>query len=245
MTNIIRCRGLILKTTPFKESSLIASVLTDISGKVQLLAKGVRRPKSKICGAMEPFNLDEIIYYKREFKEMYNLSDAVVIDDFEQIRNVPKKVNAALVLCEFYNKTVPPEDVNAEAFSLLLNFLKTLEKSDTTDARSLAVGFLVKALSGSGVMPHLENCVCCRGPVAKNNGKIEFSISAGGIVCHRHHDDTVVFLKRPTFDALKNIYSQEWHRIDSETSGEIEGFLVDYMYVHLNHTRLNTLKYLK
>ena len=245
MTNIIRCRGLILKTTPFKESSLIASVLTDISGRVQLLAKGVRRPKSKICGAMEPFNLDDIIYYKREFKEIYNLSDAAVIEGFEQIRNIPEKVNAALVLCEFYNKTVPAEDVNANAFSLLLNYLKTLEKVDAADARSLAVVFLVRALSGAGVMPHLEDCVHCHKPIAKNNCKIDFSISAGGVVCSGHHDDTVVFLNQPTFDTLKNMYNKKLMRIDGVTSSEIESLLVDYIYIHLNHVRLNTLKHLK
>lgn len=245
MANIIRCRGFILKTTPFKESSLIASVLTDVSGKVKLLAKGVRRPKSKICGAMEPFNLDEVIYYKREFKEMYNLSDAVVIDDFDPIRNVPEKVNAALVLCEFFEKTVPSEEVDAEAFALLLNFLEILKKADASVARSLAVGFLLKAFSGAGVMPHLANCVRCHKPVAANNGDIDFSISEGGIVCNQHYDDTVVFLKRPTFDTLKNIYSKKRLRIDDEALGEIEGFLVDYMYVHLNRMRLNTLNHLK
>ena len=66
MANIIKTEGFVLKTMLFKESSLIASIFTKKFGKIKVLAKGVRRPKSKLCGALELFNLDEIIFYKRE-----------------------------------------------------------------------------------------------------------------------------------------------------------------------------------
>lgn len=244
MTHIIKCRGFILKTTPFKESSLITSVFTNRLGKVTLLAKGVRRPKSKICGAMEPFNFDEVIFYKREFKEIYNLSDAVVIDGFEEIRQDPMRVNAALVLCEFYHKTLPSEEADNKAFSLFMSFLKGLEKADVSVARSMALTFLLKAFSGAGVMPHLGNCVRCHKSV-KSNRNVDFSISAGGIVCDEHYDDTVVFLSRSTIDTLRGIYTSPEPRIEDESLNEIETFLADYIYVHLNRLHLNTLKHLK
>jgi len=245
MTNIIRCRGLILKTTPFKESSLIASVLTDISGKVQLLAKGVRRPKSKICGAMEPFNLDEIIYYKREFKEMYNLSDAIVLDCFEAIRKDPRKVNAALVLCEFYEKTLPAEEMDGHAFSLLLSFLRKLCRAEDAEVRSLVIGNLLKAFSGAGIMPHMSDCVRCHAAVNGSNRKVSFSLASGGVVCSKHHDDTVMLLSKKTISAISSIYSTQRSFIDSDSLEEIENFLADYMYLHLGNLNLNSLKHLK
>jgi DNA repair protein RecO (recombination protein O) len=245
MANIIKCRGVVLNTAPFKESSLIASVLTNKSGKVRLLAKGIRRPKSKMCGAMEPFSFDEVIFYKREFKDIYTLSDAVVIDSFPEIRSDPFKVSGAMVLCEFYDRTLPMEDPDTGVFSEFLRFLNGLRKAGSPAVRALVIAHLIKAFSGSGVMPHLDDCVRCHMPTGGSNGKIDFSVSAGGTVCSKHHDDTVLLLSSQTVNALKDIYQRAYVQIDNGALSEIENFVADYMYVHLNNLRLHSLKHFK
>jgi len=245
MANIIKCRGFVLNTTPFKESSLIASVLTNKSGKVKLLAKGIRRPKSKMCGAMEPFSFDEIIFYKREFKDIYTLSDAVVIDSFPEIRSDPYKVSGAMVLCEFYDKTLPMEESDTQAFSEFFRFLSSLRKADSHAVRALVISYLIRAFPYSGVMPHLDDCVQCHGPVDGGNGKIEFSISAGGIVCRKHHDDSVLLIDRRTVQALKRVLQRMQTQLDANTLTEMENFVTDYIYVHLNNMRLHSLKHFK
>jgi DNA repair protein RecO (recombination protein O) len=245
MANIVKCRGFVLKTFPFKESSLIVSALTDRLGKIKLMVKGVRRPKSRICGAMEPFNLDEIIFHKREFKEMYNLSDAVIIDHFEKIRKNPRKVNAALVLCEFYDRTLPAEEMDGRSFTLLLGFLKKLRVAEESAIRSLVVSYLLRALASAGVMPHLDDCVRCHGAVGGENRKVDFSVASGGVVCSKHHDDTVMQLSPRTVDAMKGIFITDKAAIDRDTLEEIESILTDYMYVHLSNLNLNSLKHLK
>ncbi len=245
MANIIKCRGFVLNTMPFKESSLIASVLTNTAGKVRLLAKGVRRPKSKMCGAMEPFSFDEIIFYKREFKDIYTLSDAVVVDSFPEIRSDPYKVSGAMVLCEFFDKTLPMEEANTKVFSEFLHFLNSMRKAGSQAVRALVIGYLIRAFSGSGVMPHLDDCVRCHQPTGGSNGKINFSVSAGGVVCKKHHDDTVVLLSHRTVDALKNIFQRTKLEIDDVALREIENFVTDYMYIHLNNLHLHSLKHFK
>ncbi|UCF71572.1 MAG: DNA repair protein RecO [candidate division WOR-3 bacterium] len=245
MANIIKCRGFVLKTAPFKESSLLASVLTNKLGKVKLLAKGVRRPKSKMCGALEPFSLDEIIFYKREFKDIYTLSDAVIVDGYPEVRGDPHKVSGAMVLCEYFDKTLPTEERDTAAFSGFYRFLRNLRRVNSAGVRALVVGHLIKALSASGVMPHLDNCVLCHVPLSDGNGKVDFSVSAGGVVCSKHHDDTVVLLSRQTIYALRNIYGKSDAAINDEALREIEVFMADYMYVHLNHLNLHSLKHFK
>jgi DNA repair protein RecO (recombination protein O) len=245
MANIIKCRGFVLNTTPFKESSLIASVLTSKLGKVTLMAKGIRRPKSKMCGAMEPFSFDEVIFYRREFKDIYTLSDAVVIDSFPEIRSDPYKVSGALVLCEFYHKTLPMEETDTRVFSEFLRFLNSMRRAGSQAVRTVVITHLIRAFSASGVMPHLDDCVRCNRQVGGSNGKIDFSITAGGTVCSKHHDDTVLLLSRQTVDALKGSYQRVHVQIDSSTLTEIENFVSDYMYVHLNNLRLHSLKHFK
>lgn len=245
MAHIIKTKCFVLKTTPFKESSLIVSILTNRLGKLKVLAKGARRPRSRICGAMEPFNLDEIIFYKRESKEIYSLSDAMIIDDFEEIRISPRKVNAAMVFCEFFEKTLPSEESNAEAFVLLFNFMRKLRDEDESTVRSLVFYYLFKALPGAGVRPHLEDCVLCHKHLANTDNKIDFSINAGGIVCDNHFDDTVTFLSRKTFEALLDIYKDKNFEFDNESINELVEFIPDYLYYHLNNLILNSLKHFK
>lgn len=244
MANIIKTEGFVLKTMLFKESSLIASIFTKKFGKIKVLAKGVRRPKSKFCGALELFNLDEIIFYKRELKDLYTLSDAVVIDDFEEVRAYPKKVNAGMVLCEFFEKTLPLEEIDSYAYTLLLNFLKELQDIDVAATKPLTFYYLLKTLSGAGVRPHFENCVRCHGPIKYDNKNVDFSIGAGGVVCDSHFDDTVVFLSNKTVNTLRRIYKDEDTEMCKESISEIETFIPDYLYYHLNNLVLNSLKHL-
>lgn len=245
MANIIKCRGFILNTIPFKESSLIASVLTNRLGKVKLLAKGIRRPRSRICGALERFNFDELIFYKREFKEIYTLSDAAVIDGYAEIRGDPYKVSAAMVLCEFYDRTLPLEAVDRASFAELTRFLKGLRGTGPGGVRALVVGHLFRALAGSGVAPHLNDCVRCHRPAGRSNGRLDFSVMAGGVVCDRHHDDTVVGLDRHTVQTLVELRRGMPGAISDQAVREIESFIGDYLYQHLNSLSLRSLRHFK
>jgi len=47
--------GFILHTYPFKETSVVAEVLTRSHGRVALIARGARRPASALRGLMQPF----------------------------------------------------------------------------------------------------------------------------------------------------------------------------------------------
>jgi DNA repair protein RecO (recombination protein O) len=244
MAHIIKTRGIVLHTRVFSESSLIASLFTQQHGKITVLAKGIRRPKSKLCGTLERFNYNEIIFYKREFKEMYTLSDAEVIDQFEKIRVHPEKVTAAMVLCEFYNKTLPAEETDTTSFALLLEFLKSLQKTDISVVKSLTFYYLLKALSRAGVRPHLDNCVRCHALI-KQDKKIDFSIAAGGVVCNKHFDDTVIFLSTHTLTILQQIYHDKNIEIHKNSEDEIQELIPNYLYYHLNNLVLHSLKHLK
>jgi DNA repair protein RecO (recombination protein O) len=244
MAYIIKTRGIVLHTRVFLESSLIASLFTKQHGKITVLAKGIRRPKSKLCGTLERFNLDEIIFYKREFKEMYTLSDAEVIDRFEEIRVHPEKVAAAMVLCEFYNKTLPAEETDITSFTLLLEFLKRLQEVGMSVVKSLTFYYLLRALSKAGVRPHLDNCVRCHA-VIKQDRKIDFSVAAGGVVCDKHFDDTVLFLNVHTLATLQQIYRGKNIDIDKNSEDEIQKLIPNYLYYHLNNLVLHSLKHLE
>lgn len=55
-------KGIVLKRTNFGEADRIITVLTNDQGKIRLVAKGVRRIKSKLAGGIELFSVNDITY---------------------------------------------------------------------------------------------------------------------------------------------------------------------------------------
>ncbi|MEM8712589.1 MAG: recombination protein O N-terminal domain-containing protein [Planctomycetota bacterium] len=52
----VQDRALLLRRTPFGETSLVVHVLTESSGRVELIAKGAHRPKSRFSGVLDWFD---------------------------------------------------------------------------------------------------------------------------------------------------------------------------------------------
>ncbi len=245
MAKIIKTRGIVLNTRNFKESSLFASVLTSNHGRIQILAKGCRRPHSKLCGTMERLNLNEIIFYKHEEKETYNLSDAVIIDDFAKLRNDPQRMSAGLVLSEFLEKTLALGQHGEKSYTLIFSFLRRLQTIEPKNIRLYVYVNLLRAIAIAGVKPHLDNCVRCGATIDYNQSKIDFSALGGGVVCNRDYDDTIISLQSSTVSIMNSIFKQ--HKIvgNNIICEEMHILVPEYIFHQFGHLTLHTLKYLK
>lgn len=62
MNGQIRTNGIVLSRVDYGEADRIITFLTDDAGKLTLIAKGVRRSKSKLAGAVELFSVSELVY---------------------------------------------------------------------------------------------------------------------------------------------------------------------------------------
>jgi DNA repair protein RecO (recombination protein O) len=242
--NIQKTEGIILTTRPFKESSLIVSLFTRRFGKIKIIAKGCRRPKSKICGALEPFARDEIIFYKREAKDLYTLSDAVVINAYAPIRMSVRKVAAAQTLCEFTDKTSPSEEPDEKTYALLVNFLEVVANAGEPSLKTLAYFYLLRGMGHAGLRPHLADCVRCRVECDGAGEKLNFSLAAGGVVCDRHFDDTVISIRPETIAVLRQAYGNRKVTVTRSALEEIERLVPRYIEYHMDGLTLNSLKHL-
>jgi DNA repair protein RecO (recombination protein O) len=244
MPVIVKAQGIVLNTTLFRETSLFATIFTKQHGKVRILAKGCRRPKSKMCGALERFNIIEIIFYKRESKDTYTISDATIIDDLPRIRARPRAVNGALVLCEFFLRTLPNEDPDYRSYTILEGFLIQLANIADDRVKALTFNCLLRALASTGVRPHLDTCVRCNNTITYDHDTVDFSISGGGIVCAHDHDNTVLPLHAQTVLDLRAVYEKNDALLSEDTVADLERLIPDYLIYHLDGLRLNSLKQL-
>jgi DNA repair protein RecO (recombination protein O) len=58
----IATTGIVLSRTNYGEADRIITILTQGNGKIRLVAKGVRKIKSKLAGGIELFSVNDIIY---------------------------------------------------------------------------------------------------------------------------------------------------------------------------------------
>src|ERR1043165_2691769 len=90
-----RAFGLVLRTYPLTETSLIVHWLTSDLGRIATVAKGARRPNSAFRGKLDLFHLCDLLVTRSRRSELHTLKEVSLIDphgslrgDFDRLRKV-------------------------------------------------------------------------------------------------------------------------------------------------------------
>jgi DNA repair protein RecO (recombination protein O) len=112
----------ILHTYPFKETSLIAELFSKNHGRIPVVAKGARRPRSSLRGMLQSFQLLQATWSGRgEIKTLHNIEWC---DKFLQ-------VDGNALICGFYIneliiRLLPREDSHKKLFDFYHHTMKVL-----------------------------------------------------------------------------------------------------------------------
>lgn len=180
MSALVRSEGLVLRTRAFRESSKIATVLTRRTGRIDLLARGARKPGSRFGAALEIGTEGSFIYYERETKTLWTLSSADILRSHQSLRENPATLTVLARILKLLYYLSQPGEVNNRLYNLTLAVLNALETSKAPDA--LHDLFIWRATALSGYPPRIDDgCIVCGKSEA-----INFSVSQGGFVCSEH-----------------------------------------------------------
>jgi DNA repair protein RecO (recombination protein O) len=239
---IQRTEAVTLKTQNWSESSRIVHVFTSGCGRLKLIAKGVRRPKSRYGAAFEPGTLSQIVFFRSRSSELHTVSEADVI--FRPGDPADLDVHHYLALgLEIVYKSTGLDSPNVALFNNLLALIKELECGGR---ETPLAAFCLAAANNLGYHPVLDHCLGCRKQVV--SGEHHFSLEQGGLVCGAclKRFSGLVRLDPPLFRALS-----EWSRHQQlpELTKEQGLFLVrlfaEYINHHLaGHSRLTSVKYI-
>ena len=97
--------GIILKSIPFSESSIISRVFTPDFGKISLIARGAKKSKSGSSAMLEPMNIVEFQMNFNESKDLQVMRDISIQHNLSTIRTNIKKMATGLVIVEILDKT--------------------------------------------------------------------------------------------------------------------------------------------
>ena len=117
----------LLHQRSYGETSIIADVFTQKSGKISFIAKGAKKPKSKFFGYLVPFQKLKITYSGRsELKTLTSIDR-----DLASNSNTFSKVSYSLLyINELLMKLLPKDAKHEELFVLYDEFLKKINKNN-------------------------------------------------------------------------------------------------------------------
>lgn len=163
----------------FGEADRILSLYTLEKGKVQAIAKGVRKIKSRKAGHLEPFT--QVILQLAKGRNLDVITQVDTIRNFENIKkNLILTAQASYVL-EILDRFTYEEGENRPLYNLLI---ETLVRLDNGISPAIAVHYYeVHLMDILGFRPQLQECVVCGAAIQPENQY--FSAKLGGVVCPR------------------------------------------------------------
>lgn len=172
---LLQTEGLVLRVRPFGEADKIVTILTSDQGKVEAVARGARRPRSRLLGSTQPFSHIKIMIFTG--RSLHQLSQAEIVKSFAALRDDLLKMAYASYWSELVDGMVPADEKDPIIFDLLLQAYTILEHSE--DPELLSRGVELKLLNFLGYLPELNHCVGCSRDIME---PLSFSSRAGGVV---------------------------------------------------------------
>jgi DNA repair protein RecO (recombination protein O) len=180
----VSTEALVLRRTPFGETSQVAEFMTRERGRVSLILKGVHRERSGMGGPVDLLDHCRIAWWARNAsRSLAPLRERRVLSHHPGLRAREDLLGAGLYLVELLQTLAPEGQRQQGLFGYALAYLAALEARPP--ARSVPA--IVFALEGgvlrmTGFLPVLDRCVSCeRKP--QGHRSLRYDPARGGIVC--------------------------------------------------------------
>lgn len=151
--NQIVTSGIVLTRTNYQEADRILTFLTPDHGKVRVLAKGVRKSKSKMAGGIELFSVSEIGFIRGK-GELGTLTTSRLKKYYEHIVKDINRTMLGYELIKLLNK-VTEDEPESEYFDLLVELFEALDSSKP-HIDLIKMWFYAQLLRQAGHSPNLR-----------------------------------------------------------------------------------------
>lgn len=146
-----RTTGLILRTRPLTETSLVVNWLTSDAGRIATVARGARRPKSPFRGKLDLFFVADLAFVRSRRSDLHILKEIALCETHPALRRDLALLNQAAYAAELIEQTTERDTPLPEMYPLLAEFIAALS---THPWRAAAVlWFELKLLAALGQQP--------------------------------------------------------------------------------------------
>ena len=169
--------AVIIRKTRLREADRILTLYTPHLGKIQGVARGVRRPRSKLAGHLELLTHSQVSLARG--RNLDTITGSQTISGFLPLKSDLWLTSYGLYVIELVNQFTPEHDANPALFQLLVDTLHALCQ-DVNRELTLRY-FELHVLHEVGYRPQLQECVACHRTLEPVTNY--FSPSAGGVLC--------------------------------------------------------------
>lgn len=184
-----------IKTYPISEFDNIVVMFSKDMGLIRGVAKGVKRPKSKLGAASQALVANSLIMSQRRNLDI--IKEASAINSFNKLRYDLDKLTMAIYTTETINTFCAVENneksQNEAIYELLYKTLNNIQNAQNKTQILLAeIKFQLIFMNLSGFGIELRRCLKCS---KEPKGTVLFSMETGGIACLDCAIDSVSYVK--------------------------------------------------
>ena len=238
-----KCEGIVLRTTDYGETNKIVTLYTREWGKIGVMARGAKKPKSRLSAITQPFTYG--FFLLQNGRGLGNLQQGEIITSLRAIKEDIFLTAYASYMVELTDKSTDEKKTNPFIFELLYQTLTYLNEG--YDPEILKNIYEMKMLPVLGLYPILNQCAIC----GDKEGQFSFSIREGGIICHRclTKDPYHLKISSATVKLLRIFYYFDLNRlgnisVKAETKAELKK-VIDAYYDEYSGLYLKTKKFLE
>jgi DNA repair protein RecO (recombination protein O) len=249
--SITKTEAVVLKSIKFGDTSRIATLYTKDHGKVKVIAKGIRTPKSKLAGALQTFAHIQVVFYKKRTSEIYLLSQADTIGSHQPLTKDLNRYVFSSAALELLDGLITGEESNPQIFELTLHTLSFMQSCPEESIEKSFAHFALKLTELLGYKPKLDKCISCnRSPAGRI---ILFSPEKGGIICRScaKGDQTYLRLSKDSAVSALKLQSIKTEKLDTynipkEHLKEVSDVILSLLDYHTGRGKdLKSLEFLK
>ena len=164
-SQILECQGLVLRNLRYGDTSRVATLFTDLLGKVSVIAKGAREPKSPFGAGLELLMHVSYVLYFRSGRDLQLVRAAAVEREFPGLVRDSRRFVYACAVTEYLDRMLLEEEPAPELFTLSLRVLDRIESVQASWIPEVFAAFQLRAAAVLGYAPMLDQCLRCRRPL--------------------------------------------------------------------------------
>ena len=176
---VTKTEALVLRHRRFGDADRIVTLLTPDRGKIDAVAKGVLRPRSKLAGHLEPAMHVELVL--AHGRNLDIVTQAQTVDGFRGLHDDLDRLSTAMYLTELTDRLTVEHAEARGVYALLRASLARLARGD--GLHLVTRSFELELLAITGFRPEWHSCVACGGEVEERS--VSWSATAGGVLCGR------------------------------------------------------------
>jgi len=175
---VYQTEAIIIKRIKLGEADRILTLYTPELGKLKAVAKGTRRPQSKLGGHVELLTHSRLMLARGRNLDI--ITQAQTINNFLPIKDDLERISRGLYVAELVDSFTGEHIEDHRLFNLLLETLQQLSQANDFDF--ILRYFEIRLLDHLGYRPQLQQCTECNSSLKPETNF--FSPIHGGVLCH-------------------------------------------------------------